>query len=568
MTVDTQVLGTSPAPLRSPEKVMGLARMGSMFQTRLSFMRSLIRRMAREKWTFDRVRFDLDADGYGVIVYSVTTPERSYCLVGFSNYLDPQERTDRVIAEAWDVTFNLFDGQPSDADIDRLRQNTPLQESGRFSANELTLARANKSQRLFQHVVDRLAAGRQPDIDMIDDVGYLMRTTAVYGSGKFGCSDRTKIASRTETRNAFQAEMITVYLIRNFTIDLVEWVARKKGGDQAVGLDPEVKRHLGIGNATGLGMAPFLISHQVLLHNWVLARETALSRVRGVRRIEAAKIDKLRGILPKAIQHVGEWNVEDQVQTDRIVKLRDDLSNIADMFAKDQTFEKEYPLDALYQWAEKSLSLEGQELMVSLLMEPFGELVDDLCDGLSADVVDVWQPAMPIADLRQILTSHYDWALSTDYAAGDETQRFWYYSEEKFEPRMGDRRLEPGADLEMPLAIGRDVWRMGQDLNGFAEDKPVAEFVRQYPQHRHVVKRVQTAANYPYGEIADNVIGEAFRPIDMLRFKLAFFGAAKFDPKSDLWTRINMYQGAPFPNDLGNERVDDWAFATKPRAKA
>jgi hypothetical protein len=34
-------------------------------------------------------------------------------------------------------------------------------------------------------------------------------------------------------------------------------------------------------------------------------------------------------------------------------------------------------------------------------------------------------------------------------------------------------------------------------------------------------------------------------PIDLLRAKLAMFGATKFDPKSDLWTRITMYQGAP-----------------------
>ena len=41
------------------------------------------------------------------------------------------------------------------------------------------------------------------------------------------------------------------------------------------------------------------------------------------------------------------------------------------------------------------------------------------------------------------------------------------------------------------------------------------------------------------------LIGRDCRPIDMLRFKLAFFGASKFDPRSDRWTRINLFQGAP-----------------------
>ena len=31
-------------------------------------------------------------------------------------------------------------------------------------------------------------------------------------------------------------------------------------------------------------------------------------------------------------------------------------------------------------------------------------------------------------------------------------------------------------------------------------------------------------------------------PIDMLRLKLSFFGAVKFDPRSDKWLRICMFQ--------------------------
>ena len=53
--------------MRSPEKVMCLSRMGSSFQTRLSFMRSLTRRISREKWKFEKLRFDLDENGYVVL---------------------------------------------------------------------------------------------------------------------------------------------------------------------------------------------------------------------------------------------------------------------------------------------------------------------------------------------------------------------------------------------------------------------------------------------------------------------------------------------------------------------
>ena len=44
--------------------------------------------------------------------------------------------------------------------------------------------------------------------------------------------------------------------------------------------------------------------------------------------------------------------------------------------------------------------------------------------------------------------------------------------------------------------------------------------------------------------------------IDMLRLKLSFFGAVKFDPRSDKWLRICMFQGAPLPTELQSSDDD------------
>ena len=208
--------------MRTPEKVMRLDRMGSSFPTRLSFMRTLIRRMAKQAWRFERTLRNVDKDGYGVSVYSAVTPNRTYSLIAFTQEIPADMRTDRVIAEVWDATFSLFDGVPTQADIDYLANNTPLQEGGRYRPSELVLARANKSLRVFENIISSLASGVQPDLELISSVGYLMRTTAVYGSGKFGCADRAKIADRDECNAPFQVELLAVYLIRWFTIDMVE----------------------------------------------------------------------------------------------------------------------------------------------------------------------------------------------------------------------------------------------------------------------------------------------------------------------------------------------------------
>jgi hypothetical protein len=255
MTNPAPQIPSAAAPFRRDAgDVMRLARMGAGHPTRLSFLRVLLRRMIAENWHCDRPVWQVNAKGVGHAIYRVQGPGCCYSLVAFAHDLPDDMRSDRVIATAWDATFTLFDGDPTPADIDRLRANVPFQEAGRITTTELTLARANRSVRLFAHVADALSQGRQPDEAEIAAVGYLMRTTAVYGSGKFGASDRARIAARPELNGPFQVEMLTVWLIRAFTVDIVEHMARVKGGDQAIRLDPALRRSLGVGNSTGLGM--------------------------------------------------------------------------------------------------------------------------------------------------------------------------------------------------------------------------------------------------------------------------------------------------------------------------
>ena len=559
---DPEIAAGQRVPLRPPGTVMRLERMGCFHATRLSFMPALIRRMAREGWQFVQPVFDLDAQGYGTALYSVKAGERTYTLVVFSTALDPEARTDRVIAEAWDATFTLFDGVPSAEDVERLRQNVPKQEAGRCLPSELVLSRANKSVRFFEHVAERLSSGRQPDIDLLASVGYLMRTTAVYGNGKFGIADRAKIEDRPEISGAFQAEMLTVYLIRCFTIDLVEHVARCRDPERFVPLDPILKRNIGIGNATGLGMAPFLANHPILINNWIISRETALARVRSLTAITPEADARFRTLLTRARRHVGEWTVDDTRQMARIEVLREELATLEGWIAGTEDWRAaDLPWDALYRRAESRLSLETQELLVSLLLEPHGDLVDDLADCMVAVSREQLVPAMSLGDLRSMISTDYDWALSIDFAEKEAQRRFWYVSEEKLEPRVGDRYAEPGAEKEMPLlVIAREIQALAAALADEDPAENAAAFLMRRPEFRHLVRRVQTINKYPYGEIRNNLTSAECLPIDLLRCKLSFFGASKFDPKSDRWTRITMYQGAPFPDELDDRQARDWRF--------
>ncbi|HEX4571390.1 MAG TPA: hypothetical protein VH184_13250 [Dongiaceae bacterium] len=554
-------------PLRPAATVMRLARLGSFHPTRLSFTRSLIRRMGREGWRFHRRQSTLDASGYGRIVYEIATPRGALSFCGFSNPLAPEERTDRVIAEKWDAAFALSAGRIADSAIERLSQATPHQEAARYGADDLVLSRANRSVRLFDKVAASLAAGKQPDLGEVVEVGYLMRTTAVYGNGKFGLADLPRLWRDAIFSLPYEAEMLTVYMIRQFSFDLIEHIAAMQNPAGAVPLAPITRRALGIGNATGLGMAPFLVSHPMLFNNWILARETALARVRGLAAARPEAIARFGQLLDRAIAHVGQWNTDDERQQARIQRLREELATLRRSAIRSELFGGPRPWDRLVRAAEAEGSLEFSELVNSLIIELHPELVDGLEATTGSPEQDAIDARMSLAALKSLIETRYGWALAVDYEARPQRHLFWYRSAEKDEPRLGERFNEPGAERELPLGIGlmaAALHRALAALPAAALSRNAGEFLLEQPRWRGILRRIQSLAPLPYGEIEDNLLGEACLPIDLLRCKLSIFGAAKFDPKSDRWTRITLFQGAPSIEELGDPEADDWAFPAFP----
>ena len=149
--------------------------------------------------------------------------------------------------------------------------------------------------------------------------------------------------------------------------------------------------------------------------------------------------------------------------------------------------------------------------------------------------------------------------VKSDFKDKNSTSNFWFISKNKEEPRVANRYEEYGAELEQPLAIARDIKKLYEKLTKKNQKETVANFLSNNDDLRHVVRRVFIVEKFPYSEIQDNTIGVSLVPIDMLRLKLSFFGAVKFDPRSDKWLRINMYQGAPLPHEMKSSN-DNWVY--------
>jgi hypothetical protein len=545
--------------LRDPNIVMKLSKLGSFHQSKLSFLRSFLKEF--KDWKYSRDLFELDENGYGRAVYSFKKDNRTYSMVCFANQLNDDERSDRVIATKWDAAFVLHDGTPTKKDLDRLNENVPKQEIGRLSYKELTLSRANKSVRVFDHVVDSLANGKQPDKNILSKVGYLYRTTAVYGSGKFGLADRFRIKNRKEIYGPFRLEMMLVYLIRQFTFDQVNHIAKCNNPRKSVELDKDICRNLGIGNSTGLGMAPFIINHPTLLNNWILARETALKKIREIKEVKIRDSKNFFKCLKKSIKNITSWHTDSEFQQKKIKELLNDLNKFILFLEKEFNFDQDYPFNAIYLWSENNLCDESIEYIVSMMMEPYDDIITPLINQMSSEEEKYFNipTSKTVNDLKNILENKYTNILKIDFSKKKNNQNFWFISKNKLEPRVANRYIEDGSNLEEPLAIARDIKKLYERLSNQKNILLIGKFLIENNDLRHIVRRAFLIEKFPYSEIQDNTIGSNLIPIDMLRLKLSFFGALKFDPKSDKWLRICMFQGAPLPTELKN--IDDqWIY--------
>tara|TARA_B110000971_G_scaffold1030_1_gene927 strand:+ start:2706 stop:4358 length:1653 start_codon:yes stop_codon:yes gene_type:complete len=538
--------------LRDPNLVMKLSRLGSFHQSRLSFLRSFLREF--KSWDYKRDLFDLNESGFGTVIYSFKKNDRVYSLLCFANKLDQEERSDRVIATKWDAAFTLHDGIPSQQDIERLRNEVPKQEIGRLSYKELTLSRANKSVRVFDHVVKSLSNGVQPDKKLLNEVGYLYRTTAVYGSGKFGLADRFRIKDREEIYGPFRLEMMLVYLVRQFTFDQVNHVAKNKNPKKAITLDPEICRNLGVGNSTGLGMAPFIVNHPTLLNNWIHAREICLKKIREIKNVKVEESNIFKECLKKSIKNITSWNTGSVFQNNKIKSLLTDLNNFIKFIELDFDFTQDFAFNKIYLLIEEKYEEECVEYLVSMMMEPYDNIVSQFIGTMSSDEEKYFNipTNRTVLELKDILEKKYSEILKIDFHKKENNQNFWFISKNKEEPRLADRFNEEGSELEQPLAIARDIKKLYETLIKYKNSLTIDQFLLENSHLRHVVRRAFVIEKFPYSEIQDNTIGKSVVPINMLRLKLSFFGALKFDPRSDKWLRICMFQGAPLPEQLKN----------------
>jgi hypothetical protein len=540
--------------------------LGTVRRTRHAFSRSFLRVAARDRWRVVTETRDLDADGRGTVVYRVEMGDRTCRAVVLSTVIDEAERTDRVIASQWDAAIALVEGELDAARLDDLRANLPRQEDGRACAGTLVWGRANRSARFFDMVVERLAVGLQPDPSAIGDAAYLIRSTAFYANGKWGLADFDGIDDDHPLRLPYRAQMLAAWLFREFSLELVEHCARARSAD-AVPLDAAWRRHFGIGNATGLGMVPYVINHPRVMDAWVALRELPLAHALQ-REPAAGDLWRLVGMLERTRRYLGEQTELETAPYMTGPAIADALGPVLDL-ARDLEAGRASaasPFRALHDRAAEQ-GVETRQIVDALIVELDEELDDEMEALLVRDERLRLDPSRTCGEVLERIEADYAWTRAWDFADPEETAMFWFYSESSQEPRRA-RAGDPGEDVQMPIGVARDVQALEADLRAADPDLPIGDLLAERPWHRGAVERVEGLADAPYAEAHVNPLSSRFMPLDLQRFQLVAYGMDNFNPQSTDWLRVTLYGGAPRADDVAAGVDDDWQFAPRPAASA
>ena len=566
----TPVLENLQADARPVDVAMDSRELGSARVTRHSFARALVRHASTEGWRVSIRRWQMDDLGHGRAIYSVDMGDHTVEAVAFSQVISEELRNDRVIAQDWDVTFALVEGVVTDEDVDNLSRHVTKQEDGRADARTLVWARANRSQRFFDYVVNTLAEGQQPDPAQVSDAAYILRSTAFYGNGKWGLRDFDGIATDHPLAVPYRAQMLAAWLLREFSADLAEHCATAKSADAAP-LDISWRRYLGLGNATGLGMVPYVIRHPQVLDAWVALRELPLAHGRA------------QAWSPQSSEWARVMSLLDRARTYFSQKLSFQTApypsgpEIAELLAQASEWAREYretglmggastahPADTLHRLAE-GLSLELRQVVDSIIVEVDDSIDADVEELLRCEDRTSLDPSMSVSELRDLLDLGYGWVSQHDFSSRSATKMFWFYSRNNQEPRRGRRGRDRGVVTEHPVGIARDVSLLWDDLGSVSSEQTVGEFLLDHPQHWGVVERIQSTAGMHYTEAQVNPLADDFLPLDLQRFQLALYGMENFNPQSTDWLRVTLYGGAPTVKDVNSGQAsDDWLFLPRP----
>lgn len=549
--------------MRAPSRIMTPERLAAFQPSRVSASRALMSRAVKQRWSIECKRFAIDASGRGVADYRIEIGGWRFSFPVFSFEPSASGRTGRIIGRAWDMMGALVEGDISPADFERTGTELPKLYEGRATPGTLIWCRSNRSGRFFNAARNALIAGQQPDVATLATSCYLMRNTGLDGNGTFGTKAFLAYEANHPLRWSLAAQMLCAYMMRVFAQDLVHHLARLEN-PAAPQLDPALRRFLGVGNGSALGLMLFVNNHPRLIDRWISIRETALANAKA---LDATR-DRLKLLLP-LIDKAIVFRRQDRAEYESLIASNEvarDLEVVRErvcrLLARVEAGEAlpGYPLFDLCEGLDGAIAPEALETLHSMLIELVPESADALVEMLVLDEELTGRPDMPIRRLLEIVRDEYAWAFRLDLTSEASQRYVWYKSATAEEPRRGPR-AEAHDAINLGLDLARLIVALEADLARQDPNLSTARFLIGHPWHRAIVARVQALAGGLYHSPYADIMSEDFVPAHITR--LLNVGLHGIDKTRDFLNRNLrgvMFHGAPLPEELAAGTADDHWF--------
>jgi hypothetical protein len=533
---------------------MRLDRLGALQPTMLSFAQSFLDRAHREAWRVERTRFSLDAQGGGVASYRVSPPGDSFFTVVLYSYPPAaDDRTDRIIGSAWDATATLVEGDLTAQELAEQEQELLRLYEGRATPRTLIWARAQRSMRAFELVVDALAAGEQPPAEILATTGYLMRNTGMDGNGTFGTKTFAAYGEDHPLGAPYHAQMLMAYVVREFGFDLADHIAAHRGGSGAVALSAQLRRYLGIGNASGLGLMFYVNNHADFLDRWLTERELRLAHAQELTlkpgsQVQRQLADRLGRI---ALDRAADRTRDSGMTVPPGRQVAAELGTVVTELGSGSL----RTVADLTRWMSGAgITMETEEVVNAALIDTVLRSETERPEPLVGTPPTPWDPTLSLGTVRDIVTTRYGWALDV-VKSGLDPYYAWYKSETAEEPRRGPRDTLPSPRYDLTLDLPAGLSTFMRAASTWSDEVPVGEFLLARPDLRATLERVVADSRRRYHTVIADQRSRGLHAPHVIRLvNCAFFGISKTREQGPLGTVGVILLGAPSPSDLGTPR--------------
>lgn len=552
--------------LRSPDACMTPPAMSAVKSSRLSFTRVLARHMIDGRWSIALVSASCDGEGDGRFRYAIRIGPHRLTYIARAFRWDGIEKGGRRSDGAVrDLLGAIFLGEPSEDRIEREYRTLETRDvdTMRTNSDVAGWTPASRSARSFDHAVDALVAGRQPDPAILArGAGYLLRNGGFLGSGRHGTLSFEGYPADHPLKHPYFTDLFGLYLVRQVSFDLVDAIAAARNPN-AARLADDIARPIGVGNSSGQGMCVALQRWPHWVSTWMTVKELALAYA-GTAPVagDARRVERLRALLDRAARFGRSVSLhcEDYVVPQAVIAAN--LDRFSKAVAEAAGRRTALTWGGLIAQACAGFDRESVEQIHAILIETFPDFADAAAGYLpiGARRHRDLAPEMSVGRVRELLRADYRWALSLDRSHSRTRQHFWYHSEDNGEQRRGERVIDPHEEYESFVDHIEIVRQLASVLAAYDDRAPVAEAVADVPEIAFAVSRVQYLAGLPYSEIRGNIVDRDFLPAHLIRFFLAVLGMELSAPLSIRYVRGVFMPGMPLAHEIAAGADPDWIF--------